>query len=104
MDVTTKALVTSDQSYNEAASNIGNGLSKAEDQTMKAFSLSETDTAGIKALAKELGAKEPEKMTLEGLRILAKHVLDKAQSAYEMLSQLFAAKKKAEDAVINNIR
>ncbi|RIL07919.1 MAG: hypothetical protein DCC75_09635 [Proteobacteria bacterium] len=99
MDIIT--VYSQGSNLDRSAVNVGNALSKAEDRLGRAFSLDESNKSGVDKLAKELGA--PKGTTLEGLRLLAKHALDKASSVYEMLSQLFAQRKRTQDQVIQNI-
>ena len=95
------------ETIESGATEIGKNLSNAEQVAILAYSMEDSpnNKSQIIELAKRLGMspKEASGMNLDGLRLLAKRALDKAQSVYETMSQLFSVKKRAQDTVINNI-
>ena len=95
------------ESVETAASEVGKNLSRTEQNAFLAYSIEDKpeNKSQIAELAKQFGMSDADakKMSLDGLRLLAKRALDKAQSVYETLSQLFQVKKRAQDSVINNI-
>ena len=97
---------TTDSADQKAARKVGNQLAEIEDAALEAFTISEASQERIKDIAQRLGMIDSDKtvkISLDSLRIFAQHALQKAQSAYEMLSYLFQIKKRSADAVINNI-
>ena len=105
MEINNAYQFTKDTTVQTTAAQVGKNLSNTEKIAFEAYSLEDKDKTQITDLARSLGAteKEAKSMNVEGLRILAKRALDKAQSLYEALSQLFQVKKRAQDSVINNI-
>ena len=88
----------------QSAYQAGLNLTKSEELALKAFTIDSSSSDAktkIASLATQMGA--PKGITLEGLQLFAKRMLEKAQSSYELVSQLFSAKKRAQDVVIGNM-
>ena len=98
-----------------AAMQAGNNLNAAQDVFVQALSITDnSDTKTLAKLAAQFGVKGEEKtdekgvtkttFSLEAIQMAAKRALDRAESTYNMMSQLFSQKKRAIDSIIQNLR
>lgn len=93
--------------YQDIALSIGQGLNEAEKNALQSFALPDDATPEQKiAIGKKLGLSEEKarNATPDGLRQVANLVLSKVRNLMEMFTNLINAKKRTDDAIINNFR
>lgn len=92
-------------SVSESIANFSGLANAAKQQVTEAFSLKESDQAGINKLGKELGAKPDSNgnYTLEGIQIEAKNNLEQRNQSISLLSALMDSINQVRQKIIGAI-